>query len=73
MYKILQRANKTLVGTFESNGNGRHGFVVPDEPRIGKDVFIPSFDSSQVKTGYKVVVEINKWPEHRQKSPGTDY
>ena len=70
VYKILQRANKTLVGTFESNGNGRHGFVVPDEPRIGKDVFIPSFDSNQVKTGYKVVVEINKWPEHRRNPQG---
>ena len=70
VYKILERANKTLVGTFESNGNGRHGFVVPDDPRIGKDVFIPVFDRSQVKTGYKVVVEINKWPEYRRNPQG---
>ncbi|NLX70106.1 MAG: ribonuclease R [Clostridiales bacterium] len=70
VYKILERANKTLVGTFESNGNGRLGFVIPDEPRIGRDVFIPVFDSSQVKTGYKVVVEIYKWPEHRRNPQG---
>ncbi|MFO7153850.1 MAG: ribonuclease R [Caldicoprobacter oshimai] len=70
VYKVLERANKTIVGTFEANGKGRHGFVVPDDPKIGMDVFIPSIEGINVKTGYKVVVEIYKWPEQRRNPVG---
>ncbi|WP_414480820.1 ribonuclease R [Caldicoprobacter sp.] len=70
VYKVLERANKTIVGTFEANGKGHHGFVVPDDPKIGMDVFVPSLDGIDVKTGYKVVVEIYKWPEQRRNPVG---
>ena len=70
VYKVLERANKTIVGTFEANGKGHHGFVVPDDPRIGMDVFVPSTDGVDVRTGYKVVVEIYKWPEQRRNPVG---
>ncbi|MBM7582686.1 ribonuclease R [Caldicoprobacter guelmensis] len=70
VYKVLERANKTIVGTFEANGKGHHGFVVPDDPRIGMDVFVPSIDGVDVRTGYKVVVEVYKWPEQRRNPVG---
>lgn len=70
VYKVLERANKTIVGTFEGNGKGRHGFVVPDDPKIGMDIFVPSIEGVDVKTGYKVVVEIYKWPEQRRNPVG---
>jgi ribonuclease R len=37
--KILERANRTVVGTFEKDKY--FGFVVPDDKRIIQDIFIP--------------------------------
>ena len=37
--RILEHANETLVGTYEK-GKG-YGFVIPDNQRISKDIFIP--------------------------------
>jgi ribonuclease R len=66
--KILKRANAKVVGTFE-NGKG-FGFVVPDDPRIYQDIFIAKSDFNGAKDGYKVVVEITKWPEARRNPEG---
>lgn len=35
--KIVVRANDTLIGTYEKNKN--YGFVIPDNPKISKDIF----------------------------------
>ena len=36
--KIVKRANKTVVGTFESSKN--FGFVIPDDKRISGDIYL---------------------------------
>lgn len=64
--KILERANKTVVGTFERDKN--FGFVVPDDKRIYQDIFIPKDEIKDVKNGYKVVVELVRWP-HKRRNP----
>jgi len=66
--RILKRANARIVGTFE-NGNG-YGFVVPDDLRIHQDIFVSKSDFNGAKDGYKVVVEITKWPEARRNPEG---
>lgn len=66
--KILERANKTIVGTFESSKN--FGFVIPDDSRIAYDVFIPKADINGAKTNQKVVVEITSWPDKRRNPEG---
>ncbi|HRU42345.1 MAG TPA: VacB/RNase II family 3'-5' exoribonuclease, partial [Candidatus Diapherotrites archaeon] len=66
--RILKRANTRIVGTFE-NGNG-YGFVVPDDPRIYQDIFVSKSDFNGAKDGYKVVVEITRWPEARRNPEG---
>ena len=66
--RILKRANAKIVGTFE-NGNG-YGFVVPDDQRIYQDVFVSKSDFNGAKDGYKVVVEITRWPEARRNPEG---
>ncbi|UNC90796.1 ribonuclease R [Candidatus Contubernalis alkaliaceticus] len=66
--RILDRANKTLVGTYESSQN--YGFVVPDEHRIIQDIFIPKGCSRRAKNGDKVVVEITAWSEKRRNPQG---
>ena len=66
--RILKRANKTVVGTFESSRY--FGFVVPDDTRISGDIFIPKDEFNNAKSGYKVVAEIVKWPEKRRNAEG---
>ncbi|HHV66003.1 MAG TPA: ribonuclease R, partial [Peptococcaceae bacterium] len=66
--RILERANKTVVGTFESSRY--FGFVVPDDKRISGDIFVPRDEFNGAKSGDKVVVEIVKWPEKRRNAEG---
>lgn len=66
--RIINRANKTLVGTYEYSRN--YGFVVPDEHRIIQDIFIPKGSSRKAKNGDKVVVEITRWSEKRRNPEG---
>lgn len=66
--RILKRANEKIVGTFEKNRN--FGFVIPDDRRIYQDIFISKDDFGDAKEGYKVVVEITKWPEGRRNPEG---
>lgn len=66
--RILERVNKTIVGTFEDNKN--FGFVVPDNHKIGYDIFIPKSRTNNAKTNQKVVIEITTWPEARRNPEG---
>ncbi len=64
--RILERANKTIVGELDHYGS--YGFVIPDNKRIYKDVFVPSDKFGQAHSEDKVVVRITRWPE-RDRSP----
>lgn len=66
---ILERANKTLIGTFEKNG--KFGFVVPDNKNISSDVFIPTDCVHKAKNGEKVVVTVTKWGDGRRNPTGS--
>ncbi len=66
--KILNRANETVIGTFEKNK--RFGFVVPDNPRITVDVFIPEGADMGAVTGHKVVVKLTSYGGGRKNPEG---
>ncbi len=66
--RILERANNIVVGTYESNKN--FGFVVPDDRKIGYDIFIPKTRTKGAKSNQKVVVEISTWPKARRNPEG---
>jgi len=66
--KILVRAHKTVVGTFDTSGS--FGFVTPDHSRLFRDVFIPRDYTNGAKPGQKVVVEITRWPEANRNAEG---
>lgn len=66
--RILDRANKTIVGVYEDSRN--FGFVVADDKRIHHDIFIPKAEKSGAKTGDVVIVEITMWPEARRNPEG---
>ncbi|MGB8453348.1 MAG: ribonuclease R [Anaerocolumna sp.] len=57
--RILERSNSTIVGTFEKSKN--YGFVVADNQKFGKDIFIPKEHTKGAVTGHKVVVNITDY------------
>lgn len=65
--EILERGNKTVVGTFSKNPSGS-GFVSPDNIRLGTDIHVSANNLNGAKNGNKVVVklisyEVGKSPE----------
>lgn len=54
--KVLEHANNTVVGTYMSSKN--FGFVISDNKRMDKDVYIPAGSSNGAVTGSKVVVSL---------------
>lgn len=65
--RILEHANETLVGNYEK-GKG-YGFVIPDNQRISKDIFIPQGCSQGAVSGHKVMVKIRDFGEKKGKKP----
>ncbi len=57
---VLERANKTVVGTYEMTKNG--GDVLPLDEKINMLVEIPLGEEMAAVTGARVVVEVTKWP-----------
>ncbi len=64
--KVLKHANETLIGTFEKNKS--FGFVIPDNPRITMDIFIPQGKENGAVSGHKVVVKLDTYAS-RNKNP----
>lgn len=65
---VLERAVKTLVGTFEDHKT--YGFVVSDEKAIKDDIFIKGENIGRARDKDKVLVEITKYPEKKNKAEG---
>ena len=59
--EIVKRKKLHFVGTFEDD-NGKY-FVIPDDKRMYRDLFIDSSNSMGAKQGDKVVSELVEWPE----------
>lgn len=81
--RILEHGITELIGTFQKSHS--YGFVLPDNQRITKDIFVAQENSKGAVDGHKVLVELisygskNRSPEGRIKEiighvndPGTD-
>ncbi len=66
--KILERGMTRVVGTFQKSKN--FGFVVPDNIKLGQDIFIPIEQSKGAVDGHKVVVEITDYGSKKRKPEG---
>ncbi len=66
--RIVNRANKKIIGTFDASKN--FGFVIPDDKRIGQDIFVARENFNKAKVGAKVVVEIINWPDKQRSAEG---
>ncbi|MFK4303948.1 ribonuclease R [Paenibacillus sp. RC254] len=66
--RIVKRAVLQVVGVFQSHE--AYGFVLPDDKRINRDIFIPKASSNGAVNGQKVVVRIVSYPEGRAAAEG---
>jgi ribonuclease R len=66
--RVVTRANTQIVGTYQDEEN--YGFVLPDDKRMVRDIFIPKHATMEAVTGQKVVVNIVRYPEGRAAAEG---
>jgi ribonuclease R len=67
--EIVRRRKTAFVGTFEkADDTMGDGFVVPDDKRMYRDIFIPKGESQGAESGSKVQAEIKEWQD-TSKSP----
>ncbi|UFS69700.1 ribonuclease R [Geomonas sp. RF6] len=57
---LVKRGVTSVVGRYEAAGRG--GRVIPDDDRLGRDVFIPPGAAGNALTGETVVAEIVSYP-----------
>ncbi len=67
--KVIKRALTAVVGTFDKSSN-RYGFVIADNDRINRDIFVPLERSMDAKDGQKVVCEILDYGSERKSPDG---
>lgn len=65
--RVVQRASNRFVGTYSDQKN--YGFVIVDDKRMTKDIFIPKTMSMGAVDGHKVIVEIVKYSEDGRTNP----
>ncbi|WP_127540595.1 ribonuclease R [Paenibacillus illinoisensis] len=66
--RIVTRAVTQVVGVFQNHEV--YGFVIPDDKRINRDIFIPRTNSAGAVDGQKVVAKIVSYPEGRAAAEG---
>ena len=66
--KILSHSVTEVIGTFERSKN--FGFVIPDNQRINRDIFIPLERTRGAVTGQKVTAEIMDYGRGRKSPEG---
>lgn len=66
--EVLERANSRIVGIYSASR--RFGFVAPDDTRLKADIYIPEGEAMDAITGSKVVAEVTRWPDGKQKAEG---
>ena len=65
---IVERGTATVVGTYAKSRN--FGFVIADNQRFGKDIYIPKSQTKGAVSGHKVVVELTSYGGKDKKPEG---
>ncbi len=60
--EILERAKNEFVGVLQVSKN--FGFVLPDNPTMYADIFIPKSKLKDAEHGDKVLAKMTDWPEN---------
>ena len=65
---VIERGRNNVVGQFQRSKD--YGFVVADNDKLNKDIFVGSGNFMNASNGDKVVVEVTKWPEDGRNPEG---
>lgn len=65
---VLSHGLVQTVGTYDDAGG--YGFVIPDNVKIGKDIYIPKERSMGAVSGHKVIVELTDYGKKGKKPEG---
>lgn len=58
---VIERERTQFVGTIQLSHN--YAFLIPDNARVGTDIFIPKEKLKNAKDGEKALVRITTWPK----------
>ncbi|WP_052464565.1 ribonuclease R [Geoalkalibacter subterraneus] len=67
--RVVNRAHHTVVGRFEQSR--KMAYLIPSDPRLTQDVFIPRAARGKAKTGQIVVARIDSFPSKNRNPEGT--
>ena len=67
--RIIARGIRQVVGTYDGSREN-YGFVVPDNARLPRDIFVPRERSKGAMSGHKVVVEITDYGSDKRSPEG---
>ena len=59
--EVLNRSERRFVGTIDVQK--KYAFLIPDDPKITVDIFIPNGKTRKAENGDKVIGRITDWPE----------
>lgn len=65
---VIERGRNNVVGQLQRSKD--YGFVVADNDKLNKDIFVGSGNFMNASNGDKVVVEVTKWPEDGRNPEG---
>ncbi|MFQ5603752.1 MAG: ribonuclease R [bacterium] len=66
--EVVKRARNQIVGTYKKSK--KFGFVIPDDMKITRDIYINEGDDLKAQSGQKVVVKIANWQDERLNPEG---
>ncbi len=66
--KVIEHKKDTLVGTFQKSKN--FGFVIPDDKKLCRDIFISKKNFGKARNNHKVLVQITRYPQKGKKAEG---
>lgn len=65
--KVLKRANEFFIGTLRKSR--KYALVLPDNPNMPVDIYVPLEACGDARDGEKVVVRITDWQEGKGRVP----
>lgn len=66
--KVVKREITEIVGLYQKSQN--FGFVIPDNGKVSRDIFVPAEKSKGAVSGHKVVVKITDYGDKDRKPEG---
>ncbi len=67
--EIIQRTTTRITGTLTQSRN--FSFIVPDNPRFTRDIYLSPAEAKKAKQGDKVVVDLLPWTDEHLNPEGT--